>query len=233
MIGGVTIVAEVKTKSPFGFASGKSWEEQFKLANQIGDIVSIHTDSRWGGSMELVKMARRLTSKPILAKGIHETDKMVDDAVKAGADYVLVVGRLPEIRKEICWIEPLTTGELRTIPESYKVVWNTRDLRTGKPKAETFEQARGSWHGWLCQASYIKDMKDVKEGADGILVGEGLGQFALGYNERLRNPSNPRLFVTEDERWRGIARIRIENLVWELRKTSRNLHSSVKDLFIA
>jgi indole-3-glycerol phosphate synthase len=93
MFGGITIVAEVKMKSPFGFISNSSWEEQFKLAEMIGDIISVHTDSRWGGSLDEIRKARALTKKPILAKGIHETDDMIDAAVKAGADYVFVVGR--------------------------------------------------------------------------------------------------------------------------------------------
>ena len=66
------IIAEVKTQSPFGFRSDKNRDELFAVANQIGDIISIHTDPRWGGSFELVKKARALTKKPILAKGIRQ-----------------------------------------------------------------------------------------------------------------------------------------------------------------
>jgi len=36
------IIAKVKTKSLFGFVSNKSWEELFTIANNIGDIISIH-----------------------------------------------------------------------------------------------------------------------------------------------------------------------------------------------
>lgn len=177
MFGGITIVAEVKTKSPFGFTSEKSWDEQFKLAEEIGDIVAIHTDRRWDGSVEHIKKARTLTKKPILAKGIHESDEMIEAAVKAGADYVLVVGRIPTVHKEICWIEPMSLAQLKTIPESYKAVWNARNISDGKPKPETFEQARDLWGGWLCQASFIRHIDNVKPGADGILVGQGLWEF--------------------------------------------------------
>ena len=62
------LIAEVKTASPFGWSSNRSWEELFDLANQYGDIISIHTDSRWGGSFDLLKQARQQTTKPILAK---------------------------------------------------------------------------------------------------------------------------------------------------------------------
>src|SRR4051812_45555141 len=110
---GVTIIAEVKTGSPFGYRSEKSWDELFAIASEAGDIVSIHTDSRWGGSFELVKKARSLTTKPILAKGIHATDAEIEQAIEAGADYVLVVGRVPALYIEKCLIEPLTLDELR------------------------------------------------------------------------------------------------------------------------
>jgi indole-3-glycerol phosphate synthase len=183
MFGGITIVAEVKVKSPFGYVSERSWEEQFKLADDIGDIVAIHTDSRWAGSIEDIKRARKMTSKPLLAKGIHEEDDMIDAAVKAGADYVLVVGRVPTVHKEICWVEPLSLSQLATIPENYKIVWNARDIGTGKPKPETFEQARDAWGGWLCQASFIRHINDVKAGADGILVGQGLAEFVKSLDE--------------------------------------------------
>lgn len=46
------LIAEVKTKSPFGFVSEDSREVQLERAIRIGDIVSIHTDERWGGSFE-------------------------------------------------------------------------------------------------------------------------------------------------------------------------------------
>ena len=172
------IIAEVKTRSPFGFISEKSWDELFVVANKIGNIISIHTDPRWGGSFELITKAKGLTKKPILAKGIHSTDDDVQKAVDAGADYVLVVGRIPEIYQEKCLIEPLTLPELKTIPEHLKVVWNTRDLSDGKMKKETFEEVRKIFKGWLCQASNIKTLADIKEGADAVLVGTYLIDFS-------------------------------------------------------
>ncbi len=177
MFGGITIVAEVKVKSPFGFVSNNSWEDQFKLADKVGDIIAVHTDSRWGGSFDELKKARALTKKPILAKGIHETDDDVEKAAKAGADFVLVVWRVPTVHQDICCIEPLNIAQLKTIPDTFKIVWNARDIKTGKPKPETFEQARAAWPGWICQASFIKHIDEVKGGADAILVGQGLTDF--------------------------------------------------------
>lgn len=170
-------IAEVKTASPFGWRSRYSWDELFKLANEYGDIISIHTDSRWEGSVDLVAKARSLTKKPILAKGIHASDYDIVRVVEAGADYVLVVGRIPNIYQEQCILEPLTLAELKEIPLQYKVVWNSRDLKTGGMKTETFEEARALRKGWLCQASNIKTVADIKEGADAVLVGTYLNNF--------------------------------------------------------
>lgn len=171
------IIAEVKTKSPFGFESKKSWDALFEVANNYGDIISIHTDPRWGGDFELLKKAKSLTNKPILAKGIHSSDNDIKKAIEYGADYVLVVGRVPEIFAEKCLIEPNNLKELSEIPENLKVVWNSRDLSDGGLKKETFEAARKIFKGWLCQASNIKNISDVKDGADAVLVGENLESF--------------------------------------------------------
>lgn len=171
------LVAEVKTKSPFGYQSSQSWEELFALANQFGDILSIHTDARWGGSFDILKNARNLTSKPILAKGIHATDEEIARAVSLGADYVLVVGRVPGVLLEKCWLEPNNLQELASVPSGSKVVWNSRDLQTGGLKKESFADARRVHGGWLCQASNLRTTADIYEGADAVLVGTNLAQF--------------------------------------------------------
>ncbi len=177
MYNGIKIIAEVKTKSLYGFKSNKSWEYLFDIANEIGDIISIHTDIRWGGSFDLIKKARRLTKKPILAKGIHRVDDDIVRAIEYGADHVLVVGRIPGVYLNSCFIEPLNLDELSGIPNYYRVVWNSRDLSNGGLKNETFEEARELWKWWLCQASNIKSLNDIKKGADAVLVGSYLENF--------------------------------------------------------
>lgn len=172
------IIAEVKTQSPFGFKSTASWDELFEVAHKVGDILSIHTDARWGGSFDLIKKAKLLTQKPILAKGIHTTDEEIQKAIDAGADYVLVVGRIPKIHLERCLVEPNTLAELSKIPENVKAVWNSRDLSTGGIKTETYKQAREIFKGWLCQASNIRTVADIEQGADAVLVGTHLIEFA-------------------------------------------------------
>lgn len=178
MIGNILFIAEVKTVSPFGFKSPHSWEDLFKIANKVGDIISIHTDPRWGGSPELLKKARKMTKKPILAKGIHKNDQEISDFLKIGADFVLVVGRIPDFAKKKLLIEPNTIQELAQIPPEYKAVWNSRDLTTGGMKAVTFEEARAAFSGWLCQASNIRTENDVNMSADAILIGANLAYFS-------------------------------------------------------
>lgn len=60
----IEIIAEVKTKSPTGKKSERTWDELFNIANEAGGIISIHTNSIWGGSFKLLKKARILTKKP-------------------------------------------------------------------------------------------------------------------------------------------------------------------------
>ncbi len=179
----IIIIAEVKTTSPFGYRSPDTWDDLFAVANKIGDIISIHTDPRWGGDFELIKKAKSLTNKPILAKGIHATDEEIDRAIKSGADYVLVVGRTPKIHTEQCLIEPFTLDELMTIPNSFKVVWNSRDLDTGGLKKEKFSTARQMFNGWLAQASNITTIHDIEPGADAVLVGTNLPTFSRSLSD--------------------------------------------------
>lgn len=172
------IIAEVKTESPFGYKAEKSWEELFALACEVGDMVSIHTDPRWGGSFSLLREVRSLTNKPILAKGWHTTDEQVSQALDCGADWVLVVGKVPAFRPERCIVEPMTLDGLRDIPTNIRALWNSRDLQTGGTKTESFQDARAAFKGWLCQASNIHNVSDVQQGADAVLVGTHLVEFA-------------------------------------------------------
>jgi indole-3-glycerol phosphate synthase len=172
------LITEVKTCSPFGYTSTHSWEHLFKIAQKIGDMVSIHTDERWGGSFELLKKACDISTKPVLAKGIHATDEEVQQALNCGATSVLVVGRLPANRfLHKVMIEPNSLDEINDLDKSLKVVWNARDLKNGGTKSATFEEARNVFPGWLCQASFIKSFRDIHEKADAAIVGTHLLEY--------------------------------------------------------
>ncbi|OGY67622.1 MAG: hypothetical protein A3B16_01275 [Candidatus Zambryskibacteria bacterium RIFCSPLOWO2_01_FULL_45_43] len=189
MYNGVEIIAEVKDRSPFrGRCTDKSLEELLEIAVQVGDMISIHTHEDFGGSFEWLKKARKKTNKPIVAKGFHPNDDQIVRAIEErGADWVLVVvGQapygyrpLPKMYLERCLIEPLTLEELKTIPNDLRAVWNSRDLyNKGNPKTETFEEARKLFNGWLCQASNLNTVQDIKPGANAVLVGTNLLQFS-------------------------------------------------------
>jgi len=72
--------------------------------------------------------------------------------------------------------------ELASIPEDLIVVWNSRDLSDGNMKTETFKDARKLFKGWMCQASNIKTIEDIEKGAQAILVGTHLSEFAESVN---------------------------------------------------
>lgn len=177
------LIAEVKTMSPYStWRSERSWGELFEIAAEYGDWISIHTDVKWNGSFHQIEKARKMATKPILAKGIHREDYDIKRALDYGADAVLVVGRIPE--EDLlpsCLLEPRTIAQLQEfrekVPEKQRIVWNSRNLHTGKLKRETFEQARTQWPGWLCQASNISTPADILPGTDAILVGQELEQF--------------------------------------------------------
>ena len=175
----IEIIAEVKTLSPFGFKSSRKWQELLETAIQIGDMISIHIDEKWAGKLEYLREARKYTDKPLFAKGINENDEIVRRAIEEyDARYVLVVGRIPGIYQERCIIEPRSLDEIARIPDEFKVLWNARNLETGNEKKENFEQAREMWKGWLCQASFIRNIRDIKEGANAVPVGGNLEEFA-------------------------------------------------------
>lgn len=171
------VILEVKTKSPYGFKSDKTWDELFEIAEKHADIISIHTNPWWAGSFDLIQKARLLTDKPILAKGFHYNDSDIERAVSCGADYVLVVGRTPDVHKDKLLIEPISFEDLKDIPEDYKIVWNKRNLLDGSIKNEDIEDARDQFGGWICQASMIEKAGDIDPDVDAVLVGENIESF--------------------------------------------------------
>jgi indole-3-glycerol phosphate synthase len=81
--GDMILIAEVKTESKLtGWKSLASWQCLLEFAVVHGHWISIHADSRWDGSYERVRKARRCIDmlppplRPqLLAKGIHERDE--------------------------------------------------------------------------------------------------------------------------------------------------------------
>lgn len=167
----ITVVAEVKGFSPFGYQSELDLYEQLAICEELGDVISIHTDNLWGGSWYWLKEARRLTSKPILAKGFHNTIFDVQKAFDYGADYCLTVGWWPGDPR--CWHECESLEELGK-SRAGMAVWNSRNPRSGEKRVETIADARiYRSRLLLCQASMINKIEDIGS-VDMVLIGEGL-----------------------------------------------------------
>jgi indole-3-glycerol phosphate synthase len=96
---------------------------------------------------------------------------------------VLVVGRIPSsLYWSNCIIEPYTIEELKAIPSGVKAMWNSRDLKTGLNKIETFDEARKTRPDlWLVQASNIRSVSDVDDRANAFIVGSCLVDFVKEY----------------------------------------------------
>src|SRR5258706_7213683 len=170
-------IAEIKTQSPYGYRAMYPFLTLMDYAITHGDWVSVHTSALWGGDFATLDFVRKNTCKTILAKGLHSTDDDIKRALDHGADYVLVVDRVPYPHAalgqwkvwENCIFElnnmNLFTGNLEVYPsfKDQKFVYNTRDLRTGLPKKtndlDTFIKAGV----WVCQASGIHTPSDVRE----------------------------------------------------------------------
>jgi len=173
----ITLIAEVKPKSPFGWESPIPAMEQLRLCENVGDVVSIHTSEWWGGSWQWLELARKLTAKPILAKGFHPCAADVRRAFDCGADYVLTVGWWNGDSR--CWHECETLQELAST-FAPTAVWNSRNPRTGQHRPERIAQAvrvRDTpfrHQSGLCQASGIRQPLDIEPGVQAVLIGEGL-----------------------------------------------------------
>lgn len=210
-------IAEVKVVSPFGFKSNYDAVTLTTMALQYGDWISIHVDPLWrnqhDGAWALdyiktcVKNGGHRASK-LLAKGLHKTDGEICDSMKAGADYVLVVGRMPNVKYlPNCLLEPLNSKQLymddyvRAVNESAGLVLNRRDLLTGLERSKLCDGPHSWMTHWTCvfdtdikilrkfikvpiiQASGIKSSNDILKGIDGYIVGENLPQFII--NQRI------------------------------------------------
>lgn len=182
------IIGEVKDRTPHNprWRPEESWEERFEIAEEYADWISIHTHESWGGSFRLLEKIRDRTTKPILAKGFHQTDELLEKAFNIGADYALRVGNQlpPDEYMDRVLLEPYTILDLKQLTTSGLLwaVWNSRNPGTGVTKVDGFDEARRvrprEPEKLLCQASNIRTWADVHPGANAVLVGTHWPQFA-------------------------------------------------------
>lgn len=185
-------IAEIKTKSMFGFESKYSRYALTELALKYGDWISVHTDPRFGGSFDDIYLLRKETKKPILAKGFHAHVDDVKKAFDLGADYVLTVARddyrfncihnkRPNILFETNSIDDISNFGA----DKMKYVYNGRSLKTGigKKYIGDYQQFRNKAN-WLCGASLIQRPEDVQRfypNCDAFIVGQNLVEFCTHY----------------------------------------------------
>ncbi len=200
----VRIVAEVKPHSPKGQRTTQLTDsELLRLAIKTGDTVSLHTHPLWNRnnrSFEVAADACHRAGRKVLAKGFHGSNEEIEHWLKQGADFVLTVGFMPRPGlREKCFIEPLTLKELAQVPGECMAVWNTRDLSSlrelegippylqerwrrgegiGGDRLAMFKQARQIHRGLLCHASNLTTIADIQKGANAVLVGSKLEEFA-------------------------------------------------------
>lgn len=190
-------IAEIKTKSPYGFQSPHSFIKLMETAIEYGDWISVHDNALWGGDSETISFVRQNTNKPILAKGIHYTNERIIEAIDAGADYVLSAGRVAgsaedigerqkvklrnsdykKIIYELDYEKVLSLVNFSSYWKESKYVCNSRDLSTGKFKEKNEIEDFVKLGTWVCQASGIKSKNDVNSNVDAFIVGENLLEF--------------------------------------------------------
>jgi indole-3-glycerol phosphate synthase len=185
-------IGEIKTMSPFNFKSPYSFNELMNLCIDDSriDWISVHTGAIFGGDLESISYVQNFANKPILAKGIHGTDKFLRETINRGAEYALIVNRVPdfnEIDLQRCLFE-MDIDFARDIAADYsknnlKFVWNARDLKTGHFKPiEQLKPFLELENAWICQASGIKNIDNIHPDVSSFIVGENLVDFVKSLN---------------------------------------------------
>jgi indole-3-glycerol phosphate synthase len=198
MKNGQIFIAEIKTQSPYGYKSERDFNVLAYEAITFGDWISVHDNALWGGDFETIAFVRKQTRKPILAKGLHSTDDDIQRALDHGANYVLVVDRLP--RQEFwkkCLFEWSSVVNWRLMAENiyegtkHKYVHNIRDLTTGighkyNALPEYVEYKKKHPESWICQASGIRTLNDVDPNVNAFIVGTHMSDICVSIHEEQR-----------------------------------------------
>lgn len=176
-------IAEIKTKSPFGYQSPHSFTKLMDVALEYGDWISVHDNALWGGDSECISFVRKYTNKPILAKGFHSTRESIQRALDHGADKVLTFENFDghfsadTIVREIETKHPKNTWGLSS--GYVQIIINSRNLKNGN-LINGFEKQITSFKEMgfkVFHASNIKTKQDVHPDADGFIVGTNLIEF--------------------------------------------------------
>lgn len=165
--------------------------------NRIKDypVLSINTSSIFGGSLELLKIARnRFPKKFLIRKDFIMVPKQVKESKEAGADAVLLIryflsNHQYKVLLEACdehkiiSIVEVNSGTLNYTINNSRVLVNSRDLNTGKfykKRAEEVCKVFKDTGFNVIYASGENSGRVVKEGiADAVLIGTAFMQDKL------------------------------------------------------
>jgi indole-3-glycerol phosphate synthase len=125
------LIAEYKQQSPFtGRLSTESMEDAIERFEEYGAAgISIVVDDAWGGSLSDIRRARKLTSLPILAKGLAVDPVGARDL---GADIVLTFGGPHVEIPSLVEVSNKAELELALRLGAKAILTNNRDLKTGR-----------------------------------------------------------------------------------------------------
>ncbi len=181
------LIAEVVTQGPDGYRAHRSWEELFNIANGYGDYIAVNVDPLWGGTIGRLQQARAFTSKPLVAKGVFHTDAEIQEARDAGADHVIVTGRVPEYPYgAYCWVDPVTPGMLKRLPLTKfdVVVADGQNLYDGSAQPDMYDavvtrMADETDYPHIVQAD-VRFQADIKPETTMVMVGRYLEEYTRG-----------------------------------------------------
>ena len=92
---GVSIIAELKQKSPSAGAIGAIDDERIAVYSRHAAAISVLTDATYfGGSFNILADAARKATIPVLCKDFIIHERQIDMAYGSGADLVLLIVRI-------------------------------------------------------------------------------------------------------------------------------------------
>jgi len=131
---GLRAIAEVKRRSPSA-GDLRPDADPGRLAAEFASAgagaVSILVDSRFGGSVDDLRVARAATSAPLLAKGFFREDRELDGLEEAGADAVLLLLRDLDDRRAAGMLARAEELGLDALVEAHDAVELARAVELG------------------------------------------------------------------------------------------------------
>lgn len=167
---------------------GKSFNYYLKKAGNYAfpnDIISINTNSLFKGNLDMLKKAvKKYKSKSIFRKDFIMIPRQIDESIKAGANYILLLVEYlsrKQLKKLIEYcnekkIAPiLEVNNYINFKEGHFILVNSRDLNTGKinkKKArKVCKRYKNDGHYTIYASGENSENIVIKKIAEDILIG--------------------------------------------------------------